>query len=126
MTTENRTDKAQTSSSGKRSAVEKTRQNESVISPPTATIFNHNTFLERYALTIIIFLISLFFIITITNPALCLNDEWITANQLHQLDIGHQATYNEGKYGITEEGIVSAYFTSRQNVLMYSLSLIHI
>jgi len=123
MTTKNRTDNTQTPSSGKRAAVKKTQQNESVTSPKTATIINHNTFLQRYALTIIIFLISLFFIITITNPALYMNDEWITANQLHQLNIGHQATYNEGKYGITEEGIVSAYFTSRQNVLMYSLAL---
>jgi len=123
MTTENRTDKAQTSSSGKRTAVKKTRQNECVASPTTARVIVQNAFLQRYALTIIIFLISLFFIITITNPALYMNDEWITANQLHQLNIGHQATFNEGKYGITDEGIVSAYFTSRQNVLMYSLAL---
>ncbi len=121
MTIENRTDN--TPSSGKRAAVKKTRQNESVASPTPARIFDHNTFFQRYALTIIIFLISLFFIITITNPALYMNDEWITANQLHQLNIGHQATFNEGKYGITDEGIVSAYFTSRQNVLMYSLAL---
>lgn len=90
---------------------------------PHVNSFDRHAFFQRYALTLIIFLISLFFILTITNPALCLNDEWITANQLHQLDIGHQATYNEGKYGITEEGILSAYFTSRQNVLMYSLAL---
>ncbi|MDO8873988.1 MAG: hypothetical protein Q7V05_14860 [Methanoregula sp.] len=123
MTAENRTDNAQTPSSGKRTAVKKTQQNESVASPNTATIFDPTAFFLRYALTLIIFLISLFFIITITNPALYMNDEWITANQLHQLNIGHQATFNEGKYGITEEGIVSAYFTSRQNVLMYSLAL---
>jgi hypothetical protein len=116
-------DNAHTPSSGKRTAVKKTRQNECVASPTTARVIVQNAFFQRYALTIIIFLISLFFIITITNPALLINDEWITANQLHQLDIGHQATFNEGKYGITEEGFVSAYFTSRQNVLMYSLAL---
>ncbi len=82
-----------------------------------------NAFFQRYALTIIIFLISLFFILTITNPALYTNDEWITANQLHQLNLGHQVTFSEGKYGVTENGTVSAYFTSRQNVLMYSLAL---
>jgi len=82
-----------------------------------------NTFFQRYALPIIIFLISLFFILTITNPGLYTNDEWITANQLHQMDIGHQVTFSEGKYGVTESGTVSAYFTSRQNVLMYSLAL---
>ena len=123
MTTENRTDNAQTPSSGKRTAVKKTRQDGNAVSPPHSTVVNHTVFFQRYVLTIIIFLISLFFIITITNPALYMNDEWITANQLHQLNIGHQATFNEGKYGITEEGIVSAYFTSRQNVLMYSLAL---
>ncbi len=126
MTTENRTDNTQSPSSGKRAAVKKIQQNGNSASPPHtqhAAVFDPAVFFQRYALTIIIFLISLFFIITITNPALCLNDEWITANQLHQMDTGHQVTFNEGKYGITKEGIVSAYFTSRQNVLMYSLAL---
>jgi hypothetical protein len=71
----------------------------------------------------IIFLFSLFFIISISNPALFMNDEWITANQVHQLDIGHQVTFNEGKYGVWENGTASVYFESRQNVLMYSLAL---
>ena len=80
-------------------------------------------FFRHHGLSLIIFLFSLFFIITISNPAIFLNDEWITANQLHQLDTGHQVTFSEGKYGVTENGTVSAYFTSRQNVLMYSLAL---
>ena len=80
-------------------------------------------FFRHHGSTLIIFLFSLFFIIAISNPAIFLNDEWITANQLHQLDIGHQVTFSEGKYGVTENGTVSAYFTSRQNVLMYSLAL---
>ncbi len=79
--------------------------------------------LRRHALALIVFFLSLFFIITVTNPAIYMNDEWITANQLHQLDIGHQVTFSEGKYGVTQNGTVSAYFTSRQNVLMYSLAL---
>lgn len=79
-------------------------------------------FLRQHALTFIVFLLSLFFIITVSNPALYMNDEWITANQLHQLDIGHQVTFSEGKYGVTQNGTVSAYFTSRQNILTYSLA----
>ncbi len=78
---------------------------------------------RRYAPALIVFFFSLFFIITISNPAIFMNDEWITANQLHQLDLGHQVTFSEGKYGVTQNGTVSAYFTSRQNVLMYSLAL---
>jgi hypothetical protein len=78
---------------------------------------------KKYCVTILVFLISFFFIITISTPALFMNDEWISANQLHQLDSGHQITYNEGKYGVTENGTVSAYFTTRNNVLMYPLAL---
>jgi hypothetical protein len=78
---------------------------------------------KKYSLSMIIFLLSLFFIISISNPALFMNDEWITANQVHQLDIGHQVTFNEGKYGVWENGTASVYFESRQNVLMYSLAL---
>jgi hypothetical protein len=78
-------------------------------------------FFRDHSLSLIIFLFSFFFIIAISNPALYVNDEWISANQLHQLDIGHQVTFNEGKYGVTQNGTVSAYFTSRQNILMYSL-----
>jgi hypothetical protein len=82
---------------------------------------DHRAFFQRYGLSLIIFLLSLFFILMITPPGLYTNDEWITANQLHQLDIGHQVTFSEGKYGVTANGTVSAYFTYRQNVLMYSL-----
>jgi hypothetical protein len=85
--------------------------------------FGQNPFFQRYALTIIIFLFSLFFILTITSPGIYMNDEWITANQLHQLDIGHQVIFSEAKYGVTKEGTVSAYFIYRQNLLTYSLAL---
>jgi len=71
----------------------------------------------------LVFLSALFFIITITSPALFINDEWITANQLHQLDIGHQVVINEAKYGATANGTISAYFTARGNILLYSLAL---
>jgi hypothetical protein len=80
-------------------------------------------FFRDHALSLIVFLVSFFFIVAITSPGLYINDEWITANQLHQLDIGHQVTFNEGKYGVLENGTSTAYFTSRQNLLMYSLAL---
>jgi len=83
-----------------------------------------SAFLARYSLTLIIFLISLFFIITFSNPALFLNDEWISANQLHQLDIGHQVVVNEAKYGVTKNGTISLYFIEgEKNLLSYSLAL---
>lgn len=80
-------------------------------------------FYQRHSISIILFLCALFLIISISNPAMYMNDEWISANQLHQLNIGHQVTYSEGKYGVTENGTVSAYVVSRQNVLQYSLAL---
>ena len=70
-----------------------------------------------------LFLSALFVIITISNPALFMNDEWITVNQVHQLDIGHQITVNEGKYGVFKNGTPGAYFTFRNNILMYSAAL---
>ena len=85
-------------------------------SPPAAWFRSH-------ALTLIIFLAAFFAIVTITSPGLYITDEWITANQIHQLDLGHQVIFSEGKYGVTANGSVSGYFTARQNVLMYSLAL---
>jgi hypothetical protein len=76
-----------------------------------------------WGICLIIFFIALFAIITLSNPALYLNDEWITVNQVHQLDIGHQITINEGKYGVYKNGTPSLYFADRNNILMYSLAL---
>ncbi len=126
MIVKDRTDRALNPASGKRTPVKNTLPDERVASPAKTLhprYFDPAAFLRNHAFTIVLFLISLFFIITITNPALYLNDEWITANQLHQLSTGHQVTFSEGKYGVTKEGMVSAYFVSRQNVLMYSLAL---
>ena len=81
------------------------------------------SWISEHRVSILVFLISLFFILTVSNPALFMNDEWITANQLPQPDNGHQITYNEGKYGVTANVTVSAYFTTRNNVLMYPLAL---
>jgi hypothetical protein len=85
-------------------------------SPPIA-------FFRAHALSLVIFLSAFFFIVTITSPGLYITDEWITTNQIHQLDLGHQVVFSEGKYGVIENGSVPGYFTARQNVLMYSLAL---
>jgi hypothetical protein len=111
---------------GKRTAAPRRGSDHDGNSPATTraspdTVYSQ--FFRSHALSLIIFCLAFFFIVTITNPGLYINDEWITANQLHQLDIGHQVTFSEGKYGTLENGTASAYFTSRQNVLMYSLAL---
>lgn len=49
-----------------------------------------------------------------------LNDEWITGNQIHQLDTHHQLLYSEGKYGYYENGTPGAYFKERNEILQYS------
>jgi len=79
--------------------------------------------ISRHSLEICIFLFSLFFILTISNPALFMNDEWITVNQLNQLDQGHQIVTNEGKYGVFSNGTPGPYFQLRNNRLGYSLML---
>lgn len=79
--------------------------------------------IKNNLIPILIFLAVFFFIITFSNAALYINDEWITANQLHQLDIGHQAIYNEGKYGVFINGTSTAYFQSHNNQLGYTLML---
>lgn len=81
------------------------------------------SFLSQYSLHIFIFLIALFLIITFSNPGLFLNDEWITVNQVHQLDLGHQIIYNEGKYGTFANGTPGPYFMARGNLLMYTAML---
>ena len=99
------------------------RQDDAVMKNSSGNASSVAAFFRNHALSALLFLISFFFIVTITNPGLYISDEWITANQVHQLDLGHQITFSEGKYGVTENGSVSGYFTARQNVLMYSLAL---
>lgn len=79
--------------------------------------------LERFGFTALVFVAALFFILTVSNPALYLNDEWISANQLHQIDSGHQVITNEFKYGATANGTISQYFIARSNILLYPLAL---
>lgn len=79
--------------------------------------------IKNNIIPILIFLAAIFFLITFSNPALFLNDEWVTANQLHQLDIGHQVVTNEGKYGVYSNGTPAAYFQTHNNNLGYTLML---
>lgn len=83
----------------------------------------YSSFLQKYNIPLILFLFSLFFLITFSNPALFLTDEWITVNQVHQMDIGHQIVVNEGKYGVYTNGTPTNYFAARNNLLMYPLML---
>jgi len=80
-------------------------------------------FLSRNLIPVLVFLFALFFILTFSNPALFLNDEWITVNQLHQLGEGHQVTVNEGKYGTFLNGTPGPYFQARHNLLGYTMML---
>lgn len=84
-------------------------------------LFHLENIIRSNNVAIMIFLASFFFILTIANPGLFLNDEWITANQLHQIDIGHQPIVNEGKYGTYQNGTPSVYFEARHNLLGYTL-----
>ncbi|WP_214084070.1 hypothetical protein [Methanoculleus sp.] len=79
--------------------------------------------MNRNLIPVLIFLFALFFIMTFSNPALFLNDEWITVNQLHQLGEGHQITLNEGKYGTFLNGTPGPYFQERHNLLGYTMML---
>ncbi|RXE55294.1 hypothetical protein ABH15_10985 [Methanoculleus taiwanensis] len=81
------------------------------------------SFLKNQTIPILIFLFALFFILTFSNPALFMNDEWITVNQLHQLDEGSHLIVNEGKYGTFQNGTPGLYFQERHNLLGYSLLL---
>ena len=107
----------------KRTVQESGRQDNAVMITRSGNESPAAAFFRAHAMSALLFFISFFFIVTITNPALYISDEWITANQIHQLDLGHQVTFSEGKYGVTENGSVSGYFIARQNVLMYSLAL---
>lgn len=61
--------------------------------------------------------------VLLSYPTIIINDDWITANQLAQLDAGHQVLFTEGKYGAYENGTSYRYFTFRHNILQYTLFL---
>lgn len=79
--------------------------------------------LKHYKVHILVLLIAFLAALTIAHPAFLLTDEWITGNQLNQINVGHQITLNEGKYGSFENGTPGQYFILRQNYLWYSLLL---
>lgn len=79
--------------------------------------------IRPFRIHLLVFLCVLFVAMTFAHPAILLNDEWITTNQLHQLHEGHQVIVNEGKYGFYENGTMTVYFATRSNVLGYSLFL---
>jgi hypothetical protein len=79
--------------------------------------------MNKNLIPVLIFLFALFFIMTFANPALFMNDEWITVSQLHQLGEGHQVTINEGKYGTFLNGTPGPYFEARHNLLGYTMML---
>jgi len=79
------------------------------------------TNLSQYRVHILVFLLAGIAALTCAHPAFLVNDEWITANQLVQLNEGHQAIITEGNYGAFENGTWYPYFTERNGILGYSL-----
>lgn len=77
--------------------------------------------LFQYRVHILVFLLACIAALTVAHPAFLVNDEWITGNQLAQLNEGHQAIISEGKYGVYENGTSYPYFTVRNNYLGYPL-----
>jgi hypothetical protein len=75
------------------------------------------------SIKIMLFIAMLLLSIAVTHPLFFINDEWITGNQLNQLEEGHQFVMNEGKYGYLQNGTPNPYFVARNNALMYPIFL---
>ncbi len=80
-------------------------------------------FLKKNHLYMIVFISALLLSILVSHPQFLINDEWITGNQLAQLDQGHQILINEGKYGMYPNGTLYSYFQSHNNALGYPIFL---
>jgi hypothetical protein len=78
--------------------------------------------IRKYRVHLFVFFLALFIGLTLSHPAVLLNDEFITTNQLRQLHAGHQIITNEGKYGMGKDGDLG-YFSFKGNILAYSLFL---
>ncbi len=63
---------------------------------------------------------SILFILMFFHPAMFLNDEWITGNQLSQLYQGHQILFAESKYGFDDNGAPYNYFRGKNFILQYT------
>jgi len=70
---------------------------------------------------LLVFILAFLAALTVAHPAMLVNDEWITNNQLAQLKQGHQPFINEGKYGTLTNGTLTTYFAVRNNYLGYPL-----
>jgi len=81
------------------------------------------TIIKKYRFHLFVFFLVFFIGLTLAHPAVLLNDEFITTNQVRQLHAGHQFIVNEGRYGLAENGSMSGYFSYRSNILGYSLFL---
>ena len=79
--------------------------------------------IDTYKFHLLIFGIALFLILGCTLPKIFLNDEWISTNQLSQIELGHQVIIDEGKYGALENGTLFKYFEVRDNRLGYTIFL---
>jgi hypothetical protein len=79
--------------------------------------------IEKHKFHFLIFGVALFLILACTVPKIFLNDEWITTNQLSQIDKGHQVIIDEGKYGTFANGTLFKYFEVRDNRLGYTIFL---
>jgi hypothetical protein len=77
----------------------------------------------RYRVHLFLFFLVLFIGMTLAHPAVFLNDEFISTNQVRQLHAGHQIIINEGKYGLGKDGATLGYFAIKGNILAYSLFL---
>lgn len=72
---------------------------------------------QKTALLLLIFGICFTLSLSFGYPRIFLNDEWISANQLHHLVHGENLLYGYEPYG------ESAYADSHGNILMYTLAL---
>jgi len=86
-------------------------------------VFTGFLLIDRYKYHILVFLVALFIALTFAHPQLLVTDEWVTVNQLAQMNEGHQVIINEGKYGVYENGTPVEYFIVKNNLLGYSLFL---
>jgi len=82
-----------------------------------------SSIITKYQVHSFVFLLVFFIGLTLAHPAVLLNDEFITANQIRQLHAGHQFVINEGRYGLGQNGTMSGYFEYKSNILAYSIFL---
>lgn len=79
--------------------------------------------IRKYRVHLFVFFLVLFVGLTLAHPAILLNDEFITANQVRQIHYGHQFIVNEGRYGLGENGTMSGYFAQKGDMLGYTIFL---